>query len=80
MMKKAGLDIGGYMTKAAWNGNTTTFLSAVGERFSGVGLGWLAQHYGWNKVFPPLVACATISAILFAFLWNTTAERRSGKA
>ena len=39
MMKKAGLDIGGYMTKAAWNGNTTTFLSAVGERFSGVGLG-----------------------------------------
>ena len=38
-MKKAGLDIGGYMVKVAWNGNTTTFLSAVGERFSGVGLG-----------------------------------------
>jgi len=53
------------------------YLSTV---FSGVGLGWLAQHYGWDKVFPPLVACATVSAILFAFLWNTTDERRSGKA
>lgn len=39
MRKKVGIDIGGYMTKIAWTGNTAAFLSAVGERFSGVGLG-----------------------------------------
>jgi OPA family glycerol-3-phosphate transporter-like MFS transporter/OPA family sugar phosphate sensor protein UhpC-like MFS transporter len=52
------------------------YLSKV---FSGAGLGWVVDHYGWDNVFPPLVACATVSALLFALLWNTTDERRLGK-
>lgn len=37
-VKRAGIDVGGYMTKAAVNGNVFSFLSAVGERFQGFGL------------------------------------------
>ena len=53
------------------------YLSTV---FSGFGLGWVVKHFGWNQVFPPLAACATVSAILFALLWNTTAEPEKKKA
>lgn len=38
-IKRAGIDIGGFLTKVATGGNVTSFLSAVGERFSGFGLG-----------------------------------------
>lgn len=38
-VKRAGIDIGGFLTKVATGGNVTSFLSAVGERFSGFGLG-----------------------------------------
>lgn len=39
-IKKAGIDIGGFMTKVSTSGgNVTAFLSAVGERFQGFGLG-----------------------------------------
>lgn len=39
MKCKAGIDIGGYETKICSKGRTQSFLSAVGDRFNGFGLG-----------------------------------------
>jgi OPA family glycerol-3-phosphate transporter-like MFS transporter len=36
----------------------------------GVGLGWLAQHYGWNAVLYAVIGCIILGFMLLAFLWN----------
>src|SRR6185369_16540949 len=43
----------------------------VGGRFiQGKGLGWLAQHYGWNTALWSVVAATGMGTVLLAFLWN----------
>ena len=41
---------------------------------SGWGLGALAQHYGWNKVFVGLIIVAGLGSVLFALAWNAKAH------
>lgn len=36
----------------------------------GLGLGWLAQHYGWNAVLYAVIGCIVLGFVLLAFLWN----------
>jgi MFS transporter, OPA family, glycerol-3-phosphate transporter len=36
----------------------------------GMGLGWLAQNYGWNAVLYAVIACIVLGFVLLAFLWN----------
>jgi OPA family glycerol-3-phosphate transporter-like MFS transporter len=36
----------------------------------GLGLGWLAQHYGWNAMLYAVIGCIVLGFVLLAFLWN----------
>jgi OPA family glycerol-3-phosphate transporter-like MFS transporter len=42
----------------------------VGRVIQGKGLGWLAQHYGWDPALWAVLGCTAIGIILLAFLWN----------
>jgi OPA family glycerol-3-phosphate transporter-like MFS transporter len=46
------------------------FFGYVGRVIQGKGLGWLAQHYGWDPVLWAVLGCIAIGIILLAFLWN----------
>ena len=42
---------------------------------SGIGIGWLADHFGWNYVFIGVIAMAVIGILVFISLWRA---RRDG--
>lgn len=42
----------------------------MGRVAQGKGLGWLAQHHGWDAALEAIVACAALAAVLLAFTWN----------
>lgn len=47
------------------------FFGYVGGRvIQGVGLGWLAEHYGWNAGLYAVIGCIVLGIALLAFLWN----------
>jgi OPA family glycerol-3-phosphate transporter-like MFS transporter len=46
------------------------FFGYVGRVIQGKGLGWLAQHYGWDPALWAVLGCTAIGIILLAFLWN----------
>lgn len=41
---------------------------------SGWGLGWLAQHYGWDAVFKGLILVAAVGTLCFAATWRAKAH------
>ena len=41
-----------------------------GRMIQGKGLGWIAQHYGWDAGFYAVIGCTAAGMILLAFLWN----------
>ncbi len=41
-----------------------------GRVIQGKGIGWLAQHYGWNHALWALLGCIFIGIVLLAFTWN----------
>lgn len=47
------------------------YLSAI---LSGWGLGYVAQHYGWNLALGALVGAAAIGTLLFLFAWPAKAH------
>ncbi|HWX21388.1 MAG TPA: MFS transporter [Candidatus Binatia bacterium] len=47
------------------------FFGYVGGRvIQGIGLGWVAQHYGWNAGLYAIIGCILMGIVLLAFLWN----------
>jgi OPA family glycerol-3-phosphate transporter-like MFS transporter len=46
------------------------FFGYVGRVIQGKGLGWIAQHYGWDPALWAILGCTGIGIILLAFLWN----------
>lgn len=46
------------------------FFGYVGRVIQGKGMGWMAQHYGWDATLWAVVICTVIGVILLAFLWN----------
>ena len=38
--------------------------------FTGVGLGWYSDHFGWDTLFLLMAGVSVIGTILSAFLWN----------
>ena len=42
---------------------------------SGLGIGWLADHLGWNYVFIGVIAMAVIGMVVFLLMWRA---RRDG--
>lgn len=41
---------------------------------SGLGFGYLAQHYGWNSVFMVSVAIGIAGSVVTALMWNAKAD------
>lgn len=41
---------------------------------SGLGFGYLAQHYGWNSVFMVSVAIGIVGSVVTALMWNAKAD------
>ena len=37
---------------------------------SGIGIGWLADNYGWNYVFVSVIAMAVIGILIFMAIWG----------
>ena len=54
---------------ASATGFTGTF-GYIGTAISGVGNGYIVEHYGWNSVLLFASVSALCSTILFALLWN----------
>jgi OPA family glycerol-3-phosphate transporter-like MFS transporter len=46
------------------------FFGYIGRVIQGKGLGWMAQHYGWNAALVAIVACTLLGIVLLAFLWK----------
>ncbi|HVV01076.1 MAG TPA: MFS transporter [Verrucomicrobiae bacterium] len=47
------------------------FFGYVGGRvIQGIGIGWLAEHYGWNQALWALMGCIVIGIFLLSLLWN----------
>ncbi len=46
------------------------FFGYVGRVIQGKGLGWIAQHYGWDAALWSVVGCTALGIVLLAFLWN----------
>ena len=50
----------------------TGFWGYVGATFSGVGIGWAAQHFGWKGAFTLILISGILSAVFFALTWKAT--------
>jgi OPA family glycerol-3-phosphate transporter-like MFS transporter len=51
------------------------FFGYVGGRvIQGIGLGWLAQNYGWNAGLYAVLVCILLGIVLLGFLWNVTPQ------
>ena len=48
-------------------GFTGFFGYAFGSAIAGTGVGWIADHWGWNGVFTTMVACCLLTMIFAAF-------------
>jgi len=47
------------------------FFGYVGGRvIQGIGLGFIAQYYGWDAGLYAIIGCIMIGIVLLAFLWN----------
>jgi OPA family glycerol-3-phosphate transporter-like MFS transporter len=46
------------------------FFGYVGRVIQGKGLGWVAQHYGWDAGLVAVLGCTLCAMVLLAFTWN----------
>lgn len=54
-------------------GLTGTF-AYIGGAISGVGVGWIADHYGWNGGFCCFLTAAFLGMFFFALTWRSRAQ------
>ena len=41
---------------------------------SGVGFGYVAQHFGWNSVYMVMIGTSIIGMFIFIYMWNAPAN------
>lgn len=46
------------------------FFGYVGRVIQGKGLGWIAQHHGWDAGIYAVLGCTLVAIALLAFTWN----------
>lgn len=46
------------------------FFGYIGRVIQGKGLGWIAQHYGWEPALWCVLGCTFVALVLLAFTWN----------
>jgi OPA family glycerol-3-phosphate transporter-like MFS transporter/OPA family sugar phosphate sensor protein UhpC-like MFS transporter len=52
----------------------TSIFGYASTILSGVGLGWLQKHYGWDAVFEGLLLVAAVGVLVFAACWPAKAD------
>ena len=67
--------------KAAATANGFTGLFGYASTIvSGAGLGYLAQHYGWNHAYIAMIAMALVGMAVFLLMWGRRTRRvRDGR-
>ena len=61
--------------KAAATANGLTGLFGYASTLvSGVGLGYVAQHYGWNWAYVGILAMALVGMVVFLLMWGAKAD------
>jgi len=70
----ASMDFGGKRAAATAAGMFDG-MQYVGGSFTGAGLGWLLDHYGWGAWGPSMIGFSAIGAVLMLFLWNARPGR-----
>ena len=63
------MDFGGEKAAASASG-IVDMIGAAGAIFTGVGMGYLIETYGWNGAFGIIVAMASVATFLSSLLWN----------
>jgi OPA family glycerol-3-phosphate transporter-like MFS transporter len=69
----SGAELGSKRAAAAANGLTGTF-GYLGGAVSGVGIGKIADLWGWNAVFLFFGICAILGTFFFILNWNQRAQ------
>lgn len=46
----------------------------AGAALSGIGTGWIADHYGWDGGFIFFITSAVLACVFFALTWNSRAK------
>lgn len=72
----AGAECGSARAAATANGLTGLF-GYMGAIFSGFGVGFISDHFGWNATILFYIACAFVSMFFFSLNWNQTAQRKT---
>ena len=44
---------------------------------SGIGFGFVAQHWGWNAAYATILAAAIVGGLVLMFMWKAPAEQRT---
>jgi sugar phosphate permease len=65
----AAADFASKKAASTANGLTGTF-GYVGMAISGLGIGVLADHHGWDSVFMAIILSAVVAALLLSITWN----------
>lgn len=61
--------------KAAATANGLTGLFGYASTVvSGVGLGFVAQHYGWNWAYVGIIGVAIVGMLVFLMMWGARAD------
>ncbi len=58
-------------------GFTGFFGYVFGSAIAGTGVGWIADHWGWDGVFETMVACCLLAMVFSAMTLGHTVERES---
>lgn len=74
----AAADFSSKRVAATANGLVGLF-GYIGAAVSGVGVGYIAEHFGWECVFLAFIASAIACSLFFVFSWNDNPEISNGK-
>ena len=64
------LDLTSKKAQATAAGFVGMFGYVGGRVIQGIGLGWLAQNYGWDAGLYAIIGCIILGIVLLSFLWN----------
>jgi OPA family glycerol-3-phosphate transporter-like MFS transporter len=64
------LDLTSKKAQATAAGFVGCFGYVGGRVIQGIGLGWIAQNYGWDAGLYAIIGCIVLGFALLAFLWN----------
>jgi OPA family glycerol-3-phosphate transporter-like MFS transporter len=73
----ASMDFGGKRAAATAAGMFDG-MQYVGGSFTGFGLGWILERFGWGAWGPSMIGFSAAGAILMLFLWNARPRTSGG--